>query len=134
MIGELKGIKQSGHLGKKTNQNFQYITYGLFKQKLQAKCEYYGIKYHEVDEAYTSQTCSACGVVRAANRKHRGLYVCGICDSVLNTDVNGALNILHHLSPESAQRIRSSERVNRPTRIRVVADHTSREAPPVKAE
>ncbi|MFX1537801.1 MAG: zinc ribbon domain-containing protein [Promethearchaeota archaeon] len=102
--------------------------------KLQAKCEYYGVAYHEVDEAYTSQTCSACRVVRAANRKHRGLYVCTACDSVLNADVNGALNMLHHVSPESAQRIRSSGRVNRPTRIRVVADHTSREAPSCKAE
>ncbi|RLG18120.1 hypothetical protein DRN63_01980 [Nanoarchaeota archaeon] len=30
----------------------QYIPYGLFKQKLKSKCEYYGINCIEVDEAY----------------------------------------------------------------------------------
>ncbi|MFX0091228.1 MAG: RNA-guided endonuclease InsQ/TnpB family protein [Candidatus Hodarchaeota archaeon] len=134
VLGELKGIKQHASLGKQTNQNFHHITYGLFKQKLRAKCEYYGIKYLEVNEAYTFQTCASCGVIRVANRKHRGLYVCHSCGSILNADVNGALNILAQVSPESSQRIRSSGRVNRPTRIRVVSDHTSRKAPSVKAE
>ncbi|MFX0095179.1 MAG: zinc ribbon domain-containing protein [Candidatus Hodarchaeota archaeon] len=73
-------------------------------------------------------------MVRAANRKHRGLYVCRSCGSILNADVNGALNILTQVSPESSQRARGSGRVNRPMRIRVVSDHTSREAPSVKAE
>ena len=37
-------------MGRKNNQNFQYI-HGLFKQEAKGKCEYYGIKYIEVDEA-----------------------------------------------------------------------------------
>ncbi|MFB0544526.1 MAG: RNA-guided endonuclease InsQ/TnpB family protein, partial [Asgard group archaeon] len=57
VIGELKEIKQNMNLGKKNNQNFHHLTYGLFKQKLKSKCEYYGIKYIEIHEAYTSQTC-----------------------------------------------------------------------------
>ena len=40
VIGEIKNIKNGMNLGKKNNQNFQYIPYGLFKQKLRSKCEY----------------------------------------------------------------------------------------------
>jgi len=96
VIGELKDIKQNTNLGHINNQNFQYIPYGLFKQKLKAKCEYYGINYIEVDEAYTSQTCSVCGDVNKNNRKHRGLYVCRKCGNILNADVNGGLNIVNY--------------------------------------
>jgi len=119
VIGELKEIKQNMNTGKINDQNFQYIPYGLFKQKLRAKCEYYGINYIEVDEAYTSQTCSVCGEVSKNNRKYRGLYVCRKCGSVLNADVNGALNMLKKVAPESV-RIGSSGCVNQPVRIRLV--------------
>ena len=112
VIGELKKIKQNMKLGKKNNQNFQYIPYGLFKQKLRAKCEYYGLNYIEVDEAYTSQTCSICGDVSKNNRKHRGLYVCRECGFVANADVNRTLNILKKY-PESV-RIGGSGGVNPP--------------------
>jgi len=136
VIGELKEIKQNMNIGKKNNQNFQYIPYGLFKQKLKAKCEYYGINYIEVDEAYTSQTCTVCGDVNKNNRKHRGLYVCKKCGSVLNADVNGALNILKKVAGESVvRRILSSGLVNRPVRIRLVLLHgqTPHEALSVRA-
>lgn len=117
VIGELKAIKHQMSLGKKTNQHFQYIPNSLFKQKLRAKCEFYGITFLEVKEVYTSQTCSNCGVRNRKNRKYRGLYVCDICGMVRNADVNGAINILQ-VASESI-RIGSSGRVNRPWRIRL---------------
>lgn len=134
VIGELKDIKQNMNLGKKNNQNFQYIPYGLFKQKLKAKCEYYGINYVEVDEAYTSQTCSRCGDVNRSNRKHRGLYVCRRCGSVLNADVNGAINILKKVAREF-ERITGSGGVSPPVRIRLahLGRQTPHEAPSVRA-
>ncbi|MFB0545213.1 MAG: zinc ribbon domain-containing protein, partial [Asgard group archaeon] len=89
-----------------------------FKQKLKSKCEYYGIKYIEIHEAYTSQTCAVCGIVEKNNRKYRGLYVCKNCGIVLNADVNGALNIMKKVVGEFA-RIPDSGRVNRPVRIRL---------------
>ncbi len=118
VIGELKGIKQHGHLGKHNNQHFQSIPYGLFKQKLRSKCDLYGIAYHEVDEAYTSQTCSHCGRVRKANRKHRGLYVCDQCKKIINADVNGSLNIGKKVAPNYCEG--SSGIVNIPKRITLV--------------
>lgn len=49
-------------------------TFEKFKMKLGTKCSNCGIEYVEVDESYTSQTCSRCGIVRKSNRKYRGLY------------------------------------------------------------
>jgi IS605 OrfB family transposase len=120
VIGELKDIKQRGNLGKRNNQHFQSIPYGLFKQKLRSKCELHGIAYHEVDEAYTSQTCSICGQRRKANRIHRGLYKCKQCGTVINADTNGAINITRKSNPDSLG-IGSSGIVNVPTRIRLCA-------------
>ncbi|MFQ5819106.1 MAG: RNA-guided endonuclease InsQ/TnpB family protein [Candidatus Heimdallarchaeota archaeon] len=117
VIGKLKAIKQHLNLGRKTNQHFQCIPFGLFKQKLRAKCEYYGIRFVEVEEAYTSQICSDCGIRRKKNRKYRGLYVCSKCGMIRNADVNGALNILQ-VASESV-RIGSRGRVDRPVRIRL---------------
>jgi len=121
VIGELKDIKQNGNLGHINNQNFQHIPYGIFKQKLKSKCELYRIKYEEVDEAYTSQTCSVCGDVSKNNRKHRGLYVCRKCGNTINADVNGAINIMKKVAGESViKQILSSGDANLPVRIRTV--------------
>jgi IS605 OrfB family transposase len=116
VIGELKDIKQHMNMGKRNNQHFWAIPYYKFKQKLRSKCEVYGIAYHEVDEAYTSQTCCVCGRRRKSNRIKRGLYRCDICKQVYNADSNGAINIANKVSPESSQ-IGSSGVVNTPVRI-----------------
>jgi IS605 OrfB family transposase len=121
VVGGMKGIKQEINLGVVNNQNFVSIPYEKFKRKLAAKCRYYGVEYVEVDESYTSQRCSRCGIVRKSNRKHRGLYVCKDCGHVVNADINGAINILKKVAGESAIRqIASSGCVDHPVRIRVV--------------
>jgi len=56
VIGELKEIKQNVSLGRKTDQEFVQIPNGMFKQKLESKCQQYGIRYRLEDEAYTSRT------------------------------------------------------------------------------
>jgi IS605 OrfB family transposase len=120
IVGDLKKIKQKMNMGRRSNQNFHYLPFDTFREKLQAKCEVHGIDYHEIHETYTSQTCSHCGLQRKANRIHRGLYVCKKCKTVLHADINGAINIYHHVAPESSP-IGSSGRVNRPVRCRIVA-------------
>jgi len=127
VIGELPDIKRKMTLGKKTNQHFQAIPIGKFKQQLETKCKLYGIQYTEVNEAYTSQTCANCGLVRKANRIKRGLYRCCQCGLGINADVNGAINIGKKVAPNGFDYCRvvrsrwSSGRVNRPKRIRLVA-------------
>jgi len=120
IVGKMEGIKQGINLGKVNNQNFVSIPYERFKRKLEAKCQYYGIEYVEVEEAYTSQICSKCNEIRRSNRKYRGLYVCSGCGNVMNADINGAINILYKVASESVGRqIAGSGCVNHPLRIRV---------------
>jgi len=136
VVGELKNIKQNMNLGKVNNQNIQYMPWGLFKQKLRFKSEYYGINYIEVDENETSITCSRCGHKDKKNRKHRGLFVCRKCGLVANADVNGAINILKKVAPE-AVRLGGSGGVTPPRRVRVVplrGGQPPPEAPPFRAE
>lgn len=47
-----------------------------------------------VNEKDTSKTCSCCGTIRKSNRITRGLYRCKKCGRVINSDLNGAINIL----------------------------------------
>ena len=57
------------------------------------KAEKHGIVVDRVDEENTSKTCSRCGQIRDANRVERGLYVCESCETTMNADVNGVVNI-----------------------------------------
>jgi len=52
------------------------------------------------------------------NRVYRGLYVCKNCGTVINADVNGAVNILRRVSPNPVKD-RSSGLLDSPLRIRV---------------
>ena len=101
IVGYNKGWKQNINIGKKQNQNFVSIPFLKFIQQLEYKCEMVGIDLIRIAEDYTSQTCSQCGVVKKSNRKHRGLYVCSVCGSVMNADVNASKNILHKGIPQS---------------------------------
>ena len=47
----------------------------------------------EVSAAYTSQTCSACGVIDADSRRSRSEFKCVACGHAQNADLNAARNI-----------------------------------------
>nr|WP_251950545.1 IS200/IS605 family accessory protein TnpB-related protein [Thermococcus argininiproducens] len=138
LIGELEEAKQRASLGKVNNQNFQFIPYGLFKRKLKAKCERYGINYIEVDEAYISKTDALALEPLEKKEKYWGKRVKrGLFQSstgvLINADVNDALNILRKVAGDSlVGGIAGSGRVNRPVRVRVVPVN-SHEAPPARA-
>ena len=52
-----------------------------------------GGRVFKVDPAYTSQKCSACGIIRKGNRQGAN-YVCEQCGAQLDADWNAAKNIL----------------------------------------
>lgn len=98
VIGDFKGIKNEINIGKKNNQNFVNIPHGIFKRKLESRCEKLGIDYHLQEESYTSKCSffdmetvekhdSYCG-----RRVKRGLFKCST-GKLVNADINGALNI-----------------------------------------
>ncbi|MDK2790531.1 MAG: putative transposase [Methanothermococcus sp.] len=94
IIGYNDDWKQEVSLGKRNNQTFTLIPFKTLIDKIVYKAEEYNIKVVLVEESYTSQMCSNCGVVRKSSRKYRGLYVCSKCGKVLNADINGAFNIM----------------------------------------
>jgi IS605 OrfB family transposase len=101
VVGDWKDMKRGLKMRKKTAQSFQQIPYAKFKDKLRSKAELYGISIYFVDEAYTSQTCCTCGIIRKANRVKRGLYRCKSCGIERNADINAAINIVKKVVPEN---------------------------------
>jgi putative transposase len=73
--------------------------WSMLKTMLEYKSHQAGIVFEEVNESYTTQTCSCCGVISASSPKGRaGLgireWTCGDCGSVHDRDINAARNIL----------------------------------------
>jgi IS605 OrfB family transposase len=125
LIGELTGIKQEINHGKRNNQNFVQIPFSKFKAKLENKCNLYGIKYHLVNEAYTSQVDSlALDPIQKQEygrkrRVKRGLYKSST-GQLINADINGAINILRKVVGDSVVKpIIDRGLVNRPIRLRL---------------
>lgn len=70
----------------------------IFKRQLEYKALRHGSIYMEVDEAYTTQTCSSCGSLPPGRPKGiAGLGIrqwdCSDCGAVHDRDVNAAKNI-----------------------------------------
>lgn len=73
--------------------------WGMFKTMLEYKCDHAGVVFEEVNEAYTTQTCSCCGCISDSSPKGRaGLgireWACAECGAKHDRDVNAAKNIL----------------------------------------
>ena len=101
-----KEQKDGISLGKKTNQSFVQISFGLLRSQLASLCEHYGIRYIEQEESYTSkasfldldeipvfEASEETTAVFSGKRIHRGLYRFGNGRKA-NADLNGAANIL----------------------------------------
>lgn len=67
---------------------------GQFQQLLAYKAESAGVQVVTVNPAFTSQTCSRCGVIVQKNLSVR-VHHCPDCGLSLDRDVNAALNILN---------------------------------------
>lgn len=70
-----------------------------FRSYLAYKALRHRVEYAEVNEAWTSRTCSACGSIPASSPKGMGAlrmrqWTCDACGAVHDRDVNAARNIL----------------------------------------
>ena len=65
---------------------------------LKYKCENAGVLFEEVNEAYTTQTCSCCGSRLSSPKGRAGFRIrewqCMECGTLHDRDINSALNIL----------------------------------------
>ena len=71
--------------------------WSALRTMLQYKCDRAGVWFEEVNEAYTTQTCSRCKS-RAGPQGREGLgireWTCSHCGATHDRDVNAARNIL----------------------------------------
>jgi putative transposase len=68
--------------------------WGAFDLILTYKMEERGGRVVKIDPAFTSQTCSVCGVVDARSRKSQAIFECVRCGYRDNADRNAARNIV----------------------------------------
>lgn len=74
-------------------------SWSIFKNQLRYKARRHGATFVEVNEAWTSRTCSACGTIPESSPKGMGAlgvrsWVCSDCGASHDRDVNAAMNIL----------------------------------------
>jgi putative transposase len=74
-------------------------SWGQLKTMLEYKSAHAGVVFEEVNESYTTQTCSCCGEIPPSSPKGRAglgrrVWTCCLCGAAHLRDVNGAKNIL----------------------------------------
>jgi IS605 OrfB family transposase len=97
VTGDLKGLRDGVNHGKRNNQFLHAWPFAEIVRQLQYKGEEVGIKVFQVNERGTSSHCHFCN--QKGIRKPTGLFTCKGCQMVINSDVNGAFNILNRLHP-----------------------------------
>lgn len=68
--------------------------WSMFATMLRYKLAERGGELVDVPAAFTSQTCSCCGVIDKKSRKDQATFECGHCGHAENADTNAAKNIL----------------------------------------
>lgn len=89
----LENLKGS-HLSCKRFRKYSWAFKDLLS-KVTYKAEHAGLKVISVNPAYTSQTCSCCGLKSEDNRKSQDWFLCSNCGHQANADVNASKNILN---------------------------------------
>ena len=133
VIGYHNEFQQGVKLRRSTNRAFTLIPFGEFRKQLQYLCQRYGLNYVEQEESYTSKSSffdqdpipvfdgKKYHGTFSGRRICRGLYQTGD-GTIINADVNGALNILRktNLLELDIRLLQSKCRVDRPLRIRLI--------------
>jgi IS605 OrfB family transposase len=87
-----KKSNEDGKVDKMTKRFANIYRIYSFKQKLKYKCKYLGIKYKEVDEAYTSKCCCKCGMYKK-DLGGNEIYNCKKCNVKKDRDLNSTIDI-----------------------------------------
>ena len=131
VVGYNETFQRNSHIGKRNNQNFVNIPYGQLRSKLEYLCRLNGIIFVKQEESYTSKSSfwdqDDIPVYNADNpreyqfsgkRVHRGQYKTA-SGKTINTDVNGALNIMRKSSVVDVNILYGRGEVDTPVRIRI---------------
>lgn len=131
VCGYNNDFQRNSDIGKKNNQNFVNIPFSKLQSKLEYLCEFYGIKYVDQEESYTSKASffdmniipeykekDNIEYSFSSKRVRRGMYKT-LKGYILNADVNGALNILKKSKVVDLEVLYHRGEVDTPVRIRV---------------
>lgn len=131
VIGYNDGFQENVNLGKVNNQNFVMIPFGRFKNRLEYLCKQYEINFILQEESYTSKASffdndeipkwNPLNPEKgnfSGKRIKRGLYRTSN-GTLLNADVNAALNILRKSNLTDLTVLQARGAVNSPLRIRI---------------
>lgn len=131
VCGYNNDFQRNSDIGKKNNQNFVNIPFSKLQSKLEYLCEFYGIKYVDQEESYTSKASffdmdiipeykekDNIEYSFSGKRVRRGMYKT-LKGYILNADVNGALNILKKSKVVDLEVLYHRGEVDTPIRIRV---------------
>ena len=131
VCGYNNDFQRNSDIGKRNNQNFVNIPFSKLQSKLEYLCEFYGIKYVDQEESYTSKASffdmdiipeykekDNIEYSFSGKRVRRGMYKT-LKGKVLNADVNGALNILKKSKVVDLEVLYHRGEVDTPVRIRV---------------
>ena len=125
-------FQRNTNLGKKNNQTFTNIPFGILREKIEYLCKLYGINFIKQEESYTSKASffdkddipvynddNPKKYVFSGKRINRGLYQTKD-GKLLNADVNGALNILSKSKVVGLDTLYCRGELDTPIRIRVI--------------
>lgn len=92
-------VSSSGLAKTKMAKSVLDAGWSMFRTQLKYKAIARSVVFEEIDEAYTTQACSCCGVITDSSPKGRaGLgireWTCASCGTLHDRDVNAARNIL----------------------------------------
>jgi putative transposase len=92
-VEQLGGIRTRVRLRKPQRAAVHSWAFAQLGGFLGYKAKQAGVAFVEVDPAYTSQTCHACGWVDKRNRRSQSAFECRRCGFVGHADHNAAINI-----------------------------------------
>ena len=131
VVGYNEKFQRESKIGKKNNQTFVNIPFGKLYSKLEYLTKLNNIFFVKQEESYTSKASfwdkdempiydedNKIAYKFSGKRIYRGMYKSSK-GRLINSDVNGALNILRKSSVVSLERLYSRGEVDTPVRIRV---------------
>jgi IS605 OrfB family transposase len=90
-VEQLGGIRARVWLRKPQRAALHSWAFAQLGAFLGYKAQAAGVPFVEVDPAYSSQTCHACGWVDKRNRRSQAAFECGRCGVVAHADHNAAI-------------------------------------------
>lgn len=137
VVGYNDGFQDRSNLGRVNNQNFVQIPLGKLKSRLEYLSKLNGLNFVLQEESYTSRASffdkddipawnpqNPVSAEFSGTRIHRGLYKTK-SGTLVNADINGALNILRKSNVVSLTALYTRGEVNTPLRIRIPKCQTS---------